>query len=287
MMRRLSNKQQGMALFQVLLMVAIIAVFLIIMSQQTQSSVVRAQQMQDQVELQLALESSAAYFDSLLISNEWLTARKDAGNPLYDINFYGIGQRRSLPDRPAYKALNYEVTLALQNEASLIDLNFNNQKLQQLFIARGKTATEARQLADELSSWIRTGEGLTLQATSELTQLPGWTAADVELVRPLVSVRAPIFNPAWMPNALLPVLLSPWQADTIQELRENNEVSAGLLQSFYPETDPLDSGIFPGEAQRMWLTAEPQGLSLYRELDYRPRNSIPLRFHTRYFQQAY
>lgn len=184
MMRRLSNKQQGMALFQVLLMVAIIAVFLIIMSQQTQSSVVRAQQMQDQVELQLALESSAAYFDSLLISNEWLTARKDAGNPLYDINFYGIGQRRSLPDRPAYKALNYEVTLALQNEASLIDLNFNNQKLQQLFIARGKTATEARQLADELSSWIRTGEGLTLQATSELTQLPGWTAADVELVRP-------------------------------------------------------------------------------------------------------
>ncbi|RUO62601.1 hypothetical protein [Pseudidiomarina insulisalsae] len=278
------QQQQGMALFQVLLIVAIISVLLIIMSQQTQSSVARAQQMQDQLELQLALDSSAAYMDSLLISNEWLSARKDQQNPLYGINFYSHATRMPLPQRLAYAPLNYQVTLALQNEASLIDLNFSTSKLQKLLIHLGKAEPEARRLAQTVRDWVSSGGGRTLQAIAELSQLPGWQVSDVELIRPYVSVRAPIFNPAWMPDGLLPVLLSPWQADSIVSLRENNEVSAGLLQEFYPETDPLDSGVFPGESQRMWLTAEPQGLSLYREVDYRPRNPSPLRSHATYYQ---
>ncbi len=279
------HKQQGMALFQVLLMVAIISVLLIIMSQQTQSAVTRAQQMQDQVELQLALDSSAAYVDSLLISNEWLGARQDEQHPLYGINFYGYPTQMPLPERAAFAPLNYSVSLRLQNEASLFDVNFNPRQLRQLLVGLGKSEAEARQLAEELAEWVSNGDGRTLQAVSELTQLPSWSPSDVERIRPYVSVRAPVFNPVWMPNALLPVLLSPWQADTIRALRDNNEVSAGLLQEFYPDRDPLDSGIFPGEAQRMWLTAEPEGLRLYRELDYRPRHPSPLRFHARYFEQ--
>ncbi|WP_411359072.1 hypothetical protein [Pseudidiomarina salilacus] len=277
--------QQGMALFQVLLMVAIISVLLLIMSQQTQSSVARAQSMQDQLELQLALDSSAAYVDHLLISNEWLSARKDEQNPLYGINFHGLPSDFKLPERPAYQALNYTVQLTLQNERSLIDLNFNARRVQQLLVGLGIPEPQARAKAQELSRWISGGEGRTLQAVSELTQLPSWTPNDVELIRPYVSVRAPIFNAAWMPNGLLPILLSPWQADSIQALRETNESSAGLLQEFYPESDPLDSGIFPGESQRMWLRAEPQGLSLYRELDFRPRQPSPLRYHAKYYQQ--
>ncbi|KFZ29175.1 hypothetical protein IDAT_05735 [Pseudidiomarina atlantica] len=279
------SKQQGMALFQVLLMVAIISVLLLVMSQQTRHAVAQAQQMQDQVELQLALDSAAAYTDTLLLSNDWLRARNDSSHPLYNLNFYNYPHALSLPERPAYRALNYQVQLKLQNEASLLDVNYQTQYVEDLLVQLGKPVPEAQRMIRELRNWLQRPKQIFIQSLSELATLDEWTLSDVELLRPYVSINAPILNPVWVPDALLPILLSQGQAATIETLRKNNEVTAGLLQEFAGNYDPLDRGIAPAEAQRMQLIAEPQGLMLYRQLDYRPRHPNPLRLHAKYFQQ--
>lgn len=279
------QRQQGMALFQVLLMVAIISVLLIIMSQQTKSSVRQAQQLQDQVEKELAMSSAAAYVDSLLLSNDWLLARQDTQSPLYNVNFYGAPHTLQLPERPAYSALGDSVTLELQNEASLLDLNFRTNDLEPLLTQLGKSPSEARTMIDELKAFLREPEQIYFQNVADLAHLESWTVADVAEIRPLTSVSAPIFNPLWMPNELLPVLLTPEQADTILSLRKSNESSAALLQDFFGEIDATDTGTFPGIAQRMKLRDENSGLELYREVDYRPRHPSPLRMYAKYFQQ--
>lgn len=279
------QRQRGMALFQVLLMVAIISVLLIIMSQQTQSSVARAQAMQDQLETQLALESSAAYLDSLLLSNEWLSARDDESHPLHHLNFYGGSMSFTLPERSAYSALNYQVRLELQNEASLLDINFRPNDVQQLLIAIGVEPLQAEAMIRELKDYLQQPDSMLIQNIGDLMQLSLWDVAIVEKITPLVSVNAPSFNSVWMPDELLPILLSQGQADTIRSLRKNNEITAGLIQEFSSERDVLDSGVFPGVSQRVRLTAEETGLQLYREVDYRPRHPSPLRRHAKHFRQ--
>lgn len=278
-------KQQGMALFQVLLMVAIISVLLIIMSQQTQSSVARAQAMQEQVEEQLALSSSAAYVDSLLLSNEWLSARLDETNPLYQLHFYGADFVLELPKREAYRRLNHQVTLQLQNERSLLDINFRTADVEKLIIEQGIEPAQAALMITELQDYLWQPEQLMVQNLSDLTHLQSWDLATIDQLRPYVSTNAPIFNPIWMPDALLPILLSDSQADTIRTLRKNNEITAGLIQQFSTENDVVDSGVFPGISQRVRLISEQSGLQLYREVDYRPRHPSPLRLHAWYFRQ--
>lgn len=279
------QRQQGMALFQVLLMVAIISVLLIIMSQQTQSSVRQAQQLQDQVEKELAMSSAAAYVDSLLLSNDWLMSRGNQQSPLFNINFYGEPRRLKLPERPAYDALGGEVLLAIQNETSLVDLNFRTNDLEPLLIHLGKTPSEARAMVQELKTFLIEPEQIYFQNVADLAHLTNWTVQDVAEIRSLTSVSAPIFNPVWMPNELLPILLTPEQAATIRSLRKSNESYAGLLQDFFGSADSTDSGVFPGIAQRIKLTDQTTGLELYREVDYRPRHPIPLRMYAKYFQQ--
>lgn len=280
-----AQKQRGMALFQVLLMVAIISVLLIIMSKQTQSTVQQAQLLQDRVERELALSSAAAYVDSLLLSNDWLISRNDPQSPLHQINFYGEPHLIPLPQRAAYGALGPEVTLQLQNEASLLDLNFRTNDIEPLLLQLGKSPLQARQMVEELRSFLRAPEQIYFQNVADLAHLESWTVEDVAMLRNLTSVSAPIFNPVWMPNELLSVLLTPEQAATIRSLRKSNESSAGLLQDFFGEMDAADTGIFPGIAQRMRLTDESSGLELYREVDYRPRHPSPLRLYAKYFQQ--
>lgn len=284
-MRSQSHRQQGMALFQVLLIVAIISVLLLIMSQQTQSTVQQAQTLQDRVERELALSSAAAYTDSLLLSNDWLLASGDPDSPLYQINFYGEPYALTLPDREAYAALSRTVTLTLQNEASLLDLNFRTDDIEPLLVALGKSPSEARNMVDDLRAFLAEPEQIYFQTIADVAHLDSWTVADVALVRNLTSISAPIFNPVWMPDALLPVLLTPEQADTIRSLRKSNESSAGLLQDFFGEFDATGSGVSPGIAQRMKLTDQASGLELYREVDYRPRHPSPLRLYAKYFKQ--
>ena len=279
------HKQHGMALFQVLLMVAIISVLMIIMSKQTQSTVQQAQLLQDRVERELALSSAAAYVDSLLLSNDWLMSRNNPQSPLHQINFYGQPHRIPLPQRAAYEPLGPSLALQLQNEASLLDLNFRTNDIEPLLLQLGKSPLQARQMVDELRTFLRESEQIYFQNVADLAHLASWTVEDVASIRNLTSVSAPLFNPVWMPNELLPVLLTPEQADTIRALRKSNESSAGLLQGFIGEVDAADTGTFPGIAQRMRLTDERSGLELYREVDYRPRHPSPMRLYAKYFQQ--
>ncbi|MEA3587714.1 prepilin-type N-terminal cleavage/methylation domain-containing protein [Pseudidiomarina sp. 1APP75-27a] len=279
-------KQQGMALFQVLLMVAIISVLLLVMSQQTRSSIERAQAMQDQAELQLALESSANYVDALLLSNDWLIARNQPDHPLAGINFYNYPQTLRLPERAAYRPLGLRVTVQMQNEGSLLNVNFETVKLRQLLLNLGVNSTRVDLMITELRNWIQQPGQLFFQSFSDLAHLEHWDMQDVELIEPYTTLFADVLNPAWSPDEVLAILLTQGQADTIQALRKSNENAVGMLQEFIELRDALNSDIFPGRQQRMRITAEPEGLQLYRRIDYRSRHPIPLRLHAKHFQHV-
>lgn len=283
--RKPLSKQQGMALFQVLLMVAIISVLLIIMSQQTKSTVEQAQKLQNRIESQLALSSAAAYMDALMLSNAWLESRADPQSPLFGFNFFGQPHSIVLPERVAYARLRGQVTLELQNEGSLLNVNFRSDDIEPLLIQMGKQPFEAREMVRELQAWLNQPEQIYFQNVADLAHLESWSIEDVAQIRPFISVKGPIFNPVWMPNELLTVLLTPEQAATIVSLRKSNEDFADLLQDFFGEVDATDSGTYPSIAQRMKLIDEESGIELYREVDYRPRYPIPFRLYTNYFQQ--
>lgn len=285
MLNQVKNRQEGMALFQVLLMVAVISVLLIIMSQQTRSAVEKAQSLQDRIERQLALSSAAAYVDSLMLSNDWLLSANDPNSAIYDINFFGQPYTLALPERESFNLLGGEVRLELQNEASLLDINFRTNDLEPLLIELGTAPLRARVMVEELKAFLREPNQVFFQNIADLAHLPSWSVADASAIRDFTSINAPIFNPVWMPNELLPVLLTPEQADIIRSLRKSNESAAGLIQDFYGEEDASDSGIFPGITQRVKLTDQRSGLTLYRKVDYRPRHPSPLRLYAKYFQQ--
>ncbi|MDN7126979.1 hypothetical protein J6J08_06260 [Pseudidiomarina sp. 1APR75-33.1] len=278
--------QQGMALFQVLLMVAIISVLLLVMSQQTRSSVQRAQAMQDQAELQLALESTANYLDALLLSNDWLLARNNPESPLAGVNFYNYPHSLPLPNRVAFEPLGSAVSLQMQNESSLLNVTFETDKLADLLVQLDVAPQRAELMTRELREWLMQPDQLFFQSFSDLAHLNNWTMRDVNLIRPYTTLDANIHNPAWAPDEVLTILLTQGQADTIQALRKSNDNAVGMLQEFINLQGALDSDIFPGEQQRIRITAEPGGLQLYRRIDYRPRQPIPLRLHAKHFQQA-
>ncbi len=284
--RASADQQQGMALFQVLLMVAIISVLLLVMSQQTRSSVERAQAMQDQAELQLALDSTANYLDALLLSNNWLQARNNSTHPLADINFYNYPQPLRLPDRQAYAALTSGVSMQLQNEASLLSINFATGDIQNLLISLGTAPHRAELMVNELRQWLKQPDQLFFQSFSDLTQLNSWSMADVNLIRAYTTLDESLFNPAWAPDEVLRILLTQGQAATIEVLRKSNDNAVGMLQEFIELGGTLDNGIYPGEQQRIRITAKQNGLQLYRRVDYRPRQPIPLRLHAKHYEQV-
>ncbi|WP_258807322.1 general secretion pathway protein GspK [Pseudidiomarina sp. CB1] len=268
------SKQEGMALFQVLLIVAIISVLLLIMSNTTKSQVERALVLQQQTEKQLALHSAANYVDLMLLANDWGDMR-DTGAPLANLNFHSYPSRLSLPGRDAYAALPDGVAVSLQNVGSLINLNQANQQLRDLLVHVGVSQVTADMLLDELQRWLYRPDRIYLQHVNELRNIRGWTPDIIERIRPYVTAKIMPFNGAWAPDALLPILLTSGQADTITALRQSGQYQAGIYEEFSGQETGFGVSLYPSKYQRVTVIDPLTGEQLRRGVRYATHEKNP------------
>ncbi|MFC0445723.1 type II secretion system protein GspK [Pseudidiomarina halophila] len=268
------HHQKGMALFQVLLIVAIISMLLLMMSATTNQQVERAQRLQDQTEQQLALHSAANYLDFVLLTNDWYDML-NAGEPLANLNFHNYPSSLKLPSRVAYDPLPDGIEVRLQNIGSLVGINQANQQLRELLVTLGVGEVQANTMIEALRDRLYGAEKLYLQHVNELTGVPGWTEELIERLRPLVTAKILPFNGAWSPDALLPILLTSGQADTIIALRRSGDYYAGIYQEFSGQDTGFGVSLYPSDEQRVTITDPVTGEQLRRAVIYAAHDKNP------------
>ncbi|WP_258239972.1 hypothetical protein [Pseudidiomarina homiensis] len=273
-MSKLHHHQQGMALFQVLLIVAIISVLLLIMSNTTKGQVDRALALQKQTEKQLALHSAANYLDMLMLTNDWSDMLRE-DKPIAGLNFHNYVMRVQLPNRQAYKSLAEGIDVQMQNIGSLVGVNQANDQLRDVLVRAGVHSIEANNMILTLREQLYRDDRLYFQHINELTSVPGWTSAIIERIRPYVTTKIMPFNGAWAPDGLLPVLLTSGQADTITALRGSGEYNPRLYEEFSGQDTGFGVSLYPSDEQRVTVTDPITGEQLRRGVIYATHEKHP------------
>lgn len=275
------SQQQGMALFQVLLIVAIMAILLLIIVANSNSAVSQTQRLQEQTEQRLALYSAQNYIDQqLLISNWGMVDETNEQRVLPKLNFYGYPLDIPLPERVSYAALGESVELRLQNLDSLLSINNPSSELAELLEIRGISSARAQQLVANLRTFLQRENGIHLQTIWDLQQIPEWTRADIERMRDVMTARGGIPNYVHAPDALLPVLLRSGLAASISAMRASGTYDQNRYSDLTNEVGDAVVSLFPSGEQRVTISDPLSGLTSQRDMNYDTYGLTPL---TRYY----
>lgn len=271
------NQQTGMALFQVLLIVAIISVLLLIIIANSNATVSQAQRLQQQTEERLAMYSAQNFIDQQLLTNRWSApADENETRQLPSLNFHGQAMTVQLPERVSYRSLAPEVVLKLQNLSSLLNINTTSQLLVDTMILRGIEPARAQLLLNNLRDYTQREYAVHLQTANDLLGVPEWTRADIDRIRDLVSAESGLFNPAHAPDALLPVLLRSGVAASISAMRASGDYDINAYSSLTDDYGNEVQSLFPGSEQRVTIEDPKSGLISQRELQFDTYGLTPL-----------
>lgn len=238
--------QQGMALIQVLLLVAMLSILLLLMVANTQQQQQQVLAIQSQLSEQFDLYSHAndLLFGLLTeppepvvesIASRTEPAKKHVWNP--DWNFYA----QAFSFKGGYGAAQHLSQARLTNLNSLINLQYTSYGLARLLRALGYRDAEADALARAVQEWQQPSTAVGAQLYSERSEtlvtlpiqhgyelafVPGWSEQLAQQVTPYVTVVGiGMLNEAYMPDNMLGILLSRSQADTIRQLRAEGRFS--------------------------------------------------------------
>lgn len=239
------NSQSGIALFQVLLITAVISILAIQFTQTARNQIAIAQIIVDRVDAQAKLRSvEAELLFSLITEQRYLDV--DSSNPyVKQWNFYGKPFKPAIED----SSTNFEITI--QDLSGLIGLHQGrgNNLLTPLLNKLNTDNTlgesiNAEALSSALIDWqddddlvlINGAEknqydrpgmpsNLPLQTYQELLYIKGFTPALVNYLKPLTTIRPQrYFNPMVSPPEVLGLLVDEDRLNEILRLRD-----AGLL----------------------------------------------------------
>lgn len=287
--------QQGIALIQVLLMVAVISIMLIIMMTYTKLHLQQISDVQDHLEQRFELYSAATEVQYSLLTEDWLEAGEPGftaeGNPwARGWNLYG----------DVFTVGNYEVRI--QNMGSLVSTR-DELSMRRLLIAQGYSEHRAYELAATARRWQRViaesdygqlpseqfvASRIPIQHIRELEQLPGWDKEVVDRIAPyLTVVSAGLLNPAYLPEELLLLAVSPSQSDILAQIRREGQFNRDVFSRLSGIEVNEFMSFFPGPAFRVELSGadSAQGITLRLDAIYSPYTRVPysLRRVTHYY----
>lgn len=223
-------EQRGIALFQVLLITAIVSVLLVIISANASYSVSKAQLSSDRLDAKLDTYSAWSDFQFRLLTESWFQGRLST---VPDANFYGS----------EFSFNNVQVKL--RSQSSLLYIGTKGVLLRHLLQRRGVDESRAKLLVDTLSDWSDndgqrrllgaeaesySSDGippnLPIQHIYELELIKGWDKALVNDIKPFITMQPNgILNPAFMPRELMTYYVSDGKADILEGLRQQDEFS--------------------------------------------------------------
>lgn len=243
--------EHGMALTQVLLIIALISVFIVSMTFSVRNYIGTAEQIQHRTEAKLILRSMQTRVLEAMLTEPWVSS-EPSNNPIAaQWNFYG-------------RWFNVdEVDIRITNVSSLMLLSVVNEAYYHRYLmALGIEPSQSRQMARALVEYQSSGVGRPIQSLHELNFVPGLSEAVVTRLQNyatpfVVNNTAPMF----LPDALLTAEMDESQARRVIALRNNGdfnknnfEVASGI------ETDMMIIH-YPGPLYRIELRYEQNGVS--------------------------
>jgi general secretion pathway protein K len=246
-MKRLGfTSQAGIALFQVLLITAVIAILAIQFTQTARNQIAIAQIIVDRVQAQAELRTlEAELLYSLMTEQRYLNA--DSQNPFVQRwNFFGK------PFQPATEREAAQVELTIQDLSGLIGLHQGRGNTRLIALIHQLNADNtlgtnfnAEAIGSALIDWqddddlvsINGAEknqysnpnmpsNLPLQTHQELLNIQGFTPALVEYLKPLTTIRPQrYFNPMLSPPEVLATLVDTDRMNEIIRLRDQERLT--------------------------------------------------------------
>ncbi len=203
----------GMALTQVLLIIALISVFIVSMTFSVRNYIGTAEQIQARTEAKLTLRSMQTRVLEAMLTEPWVSS-EPSDNPIAaKWNFYG---RWFSVDG---------VDIRITNVSSLMLLSVDDEAYYHRYLtALGIEPNQSVQLARALVEYQNSDVGRPIQSLHELKFVPGLSEAVMNQLQNyatpfVVNNRAPMF----MPDALLTAEMDESQARRVIALRDNGD----------------------------------------------------------------
>ena len=226
------QSQQGLALIQVLLLVAMLSILLLLMVATTQQQQRQVLAMQAQLDEHFDLYTQSNDLVFALLTESWQPSRDPAAmGPLQQSrpgwqqhwNFYAH----------EFSYGNYRARITNLN--SLVNIRGSGYGMAELLRFLGQSEARAEQLAQAVREWQMPSQAIGVQLPSEQTQsqvalplqhayelafMPGWDADLAQQVAPYISTfGSRMLNEAYMPDNMLQMMVSASQAAIIAQLR--------------------------------------------------------------------
>ena len=261
-------RQKGIALAQVLLLVAIISVLMLSFLTVNQKNLKTTQQLVQRVEARLKLETVKARLLEQLLSQVWETKSNGSSDDVAARwNFYGEPFEL------------YDAQITIENVASLFNLGIQDEQ----YLTKGMRTlgiqdpvTKARllldwQINDEKDESVNSGmrrpmPNRPLQSLTELSFIEGFTAQDIATLKRYSTLLLTGFsNPAQAPNELLPLYMTNEKAARVISLRRNGDFSERnftRVTGFYGDENEVLSA---GPIFRISIRVVADGISQYEQ----------------------
>lgn len=265
------NLQTGVALIQVLLIVAMILILVVQLSSQSKEQLEVAIKLKEKSQwlMKMDTELEEIKFDLLT------TPRNQSSNTQpRNWNFYGKSFVRQ------------GIIVTLQDESGLLSLAYQGDTIEQLGLLPVNSPTERKLAIKNIKMWQGTDEsgsilpnspGVLLQSMSETRLVPGWQdiIVDEELFTHLPTEQFNQFN---APDKLIQRLVKPGEVEKVMSLRENGVYSISQLNRLF--TVPLESYSFypPGIVRlKAQKTFEEWTLNRQYKVKLEPTSNKPIK----------
>lgn len=151
--KKLAEIQQGIALIQVLVLTAIMAILAMFLTKTAQEQVKIAQWSNDKAQALVELHSSESQlFFALLTEEKSAFIKSEAREYNEQGQLTNLADQWNFFDQPI--SLNKYVEISMQDQASLINIHFpDRERLTSLLVRQGIKAIEANVIVDNLLDW--------------------------------------------------------------------------------------------------------------------------------------
>lgn len=268
--------QCGIALFQVLIIAAMLSVILLSMQHKARSQLALAEAVQNRASSLLQLETIQSKIELAIITGD---SSGFIGWNLHNQPFTDQG-----------------FTIQIQDLSGLYSVNhFGNSHLTKVLQQVGVQESEALSIIAALNAWQKKADASSrsllttgqpqrhapLQSLVELTAITGMTPQLYQKVSPFITLyQRPFFNPMLAPEAILHTILAPELVQQIVQLRSSGELTPNMfwrLTNIEPD-DTISYSTGPG--YRIVISQQDNTVKVSRlyEATFKPHEKLPLTF---------
>lgn len=268
------RQQQGIALFQVLLIAAMLAVMLFALQQHSDKQVALAYAVQQRTSVILEAETLQSQLELAILTQN---TQSQNGWNLHNAPF-------SMGD----------FTVTIQDFSGLYSISsLGNGHLTPLFIVLGMPEDQANSVVTALAQWQQKvqpgitavkGRHAPIQSLVELLQIPGITPAFYQQLAPLVTLyQRPFFNPMHAPEAILKALLQPELAQQVVQLRQQGQLTQNAFWRLtgIEASDVISYSNGPGYRVVLRYQDDTVGYTRLTEATLKANNDVPVTYWQR------